>query len=82
MRRTVDELKELKELKLGILYIGLESGDDEILKRICKNVTSQQVIEAVKGSKPPVFSRPLPSFWVSVVRRIVKNMPSPRLSIE
>ena len=51
LRRTVDELKELKDLKLGILYIGLESGDDDILKRICKNVTSQQAIEAVKKVK-------------------------------
>jgi radical SAM superfamily enzyme YgiQ (UPF0313 family) len=51
LRRTVDELKELKDLKLGILYIGLESGDDDILKRICKNVTSQQAIQAVKKVK-------------------------------
>ena len=51
LRRTDDELKELKELKLGILYIGLESGDDDILKRICKNVTSQQAIQAVKKVK-------------------------------
>jgi radical SAM superfamily enzyme YgiQ (UPF0313 family) len=51
LRRTVDELKELKAQKLGILYIGLESGDDEILKRICKNVTSQQAVEAVKKVK-------------------------------
>ena len=51
LRRTVGELKELKALKLGILYIGLESGDDEILQKICKNVTSAQVIEAVKKVK-------------------------------
>ena len=51
LRRSVDELKELKKLKLGILYIGLESGDDEILKKICKNVTSAQTIEAVKRVK-------------------------------
>ncbi|MGP8081181.1 MAG: radical SAM protein [Dehalococcoidales bacterium] len=51
LRRTVDELKELQALKLGILYIGLESGDDEILQRICKNVTAAQVIEAVQKVK-------------------------------
>ena len=51
LRRSLDELKELRALKLGILYIGLESGDDEILQKICKNVTSQQVIEAVKRVK-------------------------------
>jgi radical SAM superfamily enzyme YgiQ (UPF0313 family) len=51
LRRSVDELKELKALKLGILYIGLESGDDEILKRICKNVTAAETVEAVKKVK-------------------------------
>ena len=51
LRRSVAELKELKKLKLGILYIGLESGDDEILQKICKNTTSQQVIEAVQRVK-------------------------------
>jgi radical SAM superfamily enzyme YgiQ (UPF0313 family) len=51
LRRTVDELKELQALKLGILYIGLESGDDEILKKVCKNVTAAQVVEAVKKVK-------------------------------
>lgn len=51
LRRSVDELKELKKLKLGILYIGLESGDDEVLKYVCKNVTAQEVVAAVKKVK-------------------------------
>jgi len=51
LRRSVDELKELRDRKLGILYIGLESGDDEVLKNVCKNVTAQQTIEAVKKVK-------------------------------
>jgi radical SAM superfamily enzyme YgiQ (UPF0313 family) len=51
LRRTVGELKELQALKLGILYIGLESGDDEVLKKVCKNVTAAQVVEAVKKVK-------------------------------
>jgi radical SAM superfamily enzyme YgiQ (UPF0313 family) len=51
LRRTVEELKELKALKLGILYIGLESGDDDVLKKVCKNVTAAQVVEAVKKVK-------------------------------
>jgi radical SAM superfamily enzyme YgiQ (UPF0313 family) len=51
LRRTITELKELRDRKLGILYIGLESGDDEVLKNVCKNVTAQQTIEAVKKVK-------------------------------
>ena len=46
LRREVDELKALKELKLGMVYMGVESGDDEILRNIGKGVDSQQIIEA------------------------------------
>jgi radical SAM superfamily enzyme YgiQ (UPF0313 family) len=31
LRRSLEELKALKEQKLGILYMGVESGDDEVL---------------------------------------------------
>ena len=51
LRRSPNELRDLKDLKLGILYMGLESGDDEILKRIGKGVTSEQVIEAGRKVK-------------------------------
>ncbi len=53
LRKSVEELKALKELGLGIIYLGLESGDPEVLKRIKKNGTVDQVIQAarrVKGS--------------------------------
>jgi len=53
LRKSVEELKALKELGLGIIYLGLESGDPEVLKRIKKNGTVDQVIHAarrVKGS--------------------------------
>ena len=46
LRRSYDELVQLKKLKLGILYMGVESGDDSILKKIGKGVTSRQIIEA------------------------------------
>jgi radical SAM superfamily enzyme YgiQ (UPF0313 family) len=51
LRRSVEELNTLRKLKLGILYIGLESGDDEVLEHVCKNVTAKQTIEAVKKTK-------------------------------
>jgi len=51
LRKNLDELKELRELKLGFVYMGVESGDDEILKRIGKGVTSAQLIEAGKKAK-------------------------------
>jgi radical SAM superfamily enzyme YgiQ (UPF0313 family) len=46
LRRSVDELKALKELKLGILYMGVESGDDEVLTRIKKGATHEEMVEA------------------------------------
>jgi radical SAM superfamily enzyme YgiQ (UPF0313 family) len=51
LRRSKDELKELRQLKLGIFYTGLETGDDELLRKIGKGVTSDEVIEAGKRVK-------------------------------
>jgi radical SAM superfamily enzyme YgiQ (UPF0313 family) len=46
LRLSVDDLKELKQLKLGILYIGLESGDDAALKHIDKCMTAEEIVRA------------------------------------
>ena len=46
LRRSVEELKALREQKLGILYMGVESGDDEVLRKIEKNATHDQMVEA------------------------------------
>jgi len=51
LRRSVDELKKLKELKLSIFYTGIESGDDEVLQKIGKGVNSSQMIEAGRKAK-------------------------------
>jgi radical SAM superfamily enzyme YgiQ (UPF0313 family) len=42
--KTLEELKALRQHRLGILYMGLESGDDETLKRINKGADSQEMI--------------------------------------
>ncbi len=42
--KTVEELKELKELGIGIVYMGLETGDDETLKAINKGANSEKMI--------------------------------------
>jgi radical SAM superfamily enzyme YgiQ (UPF0313 family) len=44
----VDELKALKDLKLGILYMGVESGDDQVLRRIKKGATHAEMVEAAR----------------------------------
>jgi radical SAM superfamily enzyme YgiQ (UPF0313 family) len=51
LRKDVEELKALKDLGVGIIYLGLESGDPEVLKRIKKNATVDQLICAGKRVK-------------------------------
>lgn len=51
LRRSVAELKRLKELKLGILYIGIETGDEALLRAIGKDLTYQQMVEAGRKVK-------------------------------
>jgi radical SAM superfamily enzyme YgiQ (UPF0313 family) len=51
LKKSVDELKELKALNLGIIYLGLESGNPEVLRRIKKNATVDQMIRAAKRVK-------------------------------
>jgi len=46
LKKEPSELCELKELGLGIIYLGLESGNIEVLRRIRKNATVQQMIHA------------------------------------
>ena len=51
LRRSLKELKTLKEQKLGILYMGVESGDGEVLQKIQKNANHHQIVEAAKKVK-------------------------------
>ena len=51
LRRSREELETLRDLKLGILYTGVESGDDEVLKSIEKGATHSEMVEAGKKVK-------------------------------
>jgi radical SAM superfamily enzyme YgiQ (UPF0313 family) len=51
LRRSPEELRRLGDLKLGILYVGVESGDDGILRRIRKGATHDQMVEAAHKVK-------------------------------
>ncbi|MCG8470530.1 MAG: radical SAM protein [Desulfobacterales bacterium] len=44
-KKSVEELKELKELGLAIAYMGLETGDDQTLAAINKGADSARMIE-------------------------------------
>ncbi|WP_372834964.1 radical SAM protein, partial [Pontibacterium sp.] len=49
--KTVEELQELRELGLGLLYIGAESGDDEVLAKIQKGETYRSTCDALLKAK-------------------------------
>jgi radical SAM superfamily enzyme YgiQ (UPF0313 family) len=51
LQRSVDELRILKEKKLGIVYMGVESGDDEVLEYVGKGVKHDQIVEAGHKAK-------------------------------
>jgi radical SAM superfamily enzyme YgiQ (UPF0313 family) len=44
--KTVDELRQLRENSLGIVYLGIETGDDDILRWAGKGVDSIENVEA------------------------------------
>lgn len=48
LRKSREELEELREHGIGIIYIGAESGSDKVLKNINKGATRAEIIESVK----------------------------------
>lgn len=46
LAKSSEELAELKAHGLNIVYLGVESGNEEILKSVCKGVTTDQMIAA------------------------------------
>ena len=49
--KTESELKELQGLGLKLIYVGIESGDDELLKLINKSETFDTTLEGLLKSK-------------------------------
>jgi radical SAM superfamily enzyme YgiQ (UPF0313 family) len=43
--KSPEDLIELREMGLGILYLGVESGDDEVRKRVKKGSSAQHCLE-------------------------------------
>ncbi len=51
LKKTTDQLKALKEDKLGIIYLGIESGDDVTLQNVNKGTNYQKIVEAGRRVK-------------------------------
>ena len=54
-RKSDAELSELRELGLGIVYMGLESGDDAILREMGKNGDAAFIVEQGRRAKAAGF---------------------------
>jgi len=49
--KTLKELKELRMHGLGIVYMGLETGDDITLRKICKGASASDMIQMGKKAR-------------------------------
>ena len=49
LNKSVDELRQLQEAGLTTTYLGVESGDDKVLKAVRKGVNSSEIIKAAKN---------------------------------
>ena len=51
LRKTDEELRQLKEAGVSMVYIGAESGSDEVLEHINKGETRRQLIDGVRKAE-------------------------------
>ena len=54
-RKSIEELKALRDAGLEMLYIGFESGDDDILRKINKGLTYKDYVSAMAKCKEVGF---------------------------
>lgn len=51
LSKSPDELRELRELGLSIAYLGAETGDEELLRKVRKGATYDQIVTAGRELK-------------------------------
>jgi radical SAM superfamily enzyme YgiQ (UPF0313 family) len=61
-RKSLDELEAIRQAGLDRLHVGLETGDDDLLKRVKKGVTGQEHIEGGKKAMAAGFQ--LSEYWM------------------
>lgn len=49
--KSLEDLQKLADLGLGLVYMGLESGDDQVLRRVHKRDDSDEMVKAVLKAK-------------------------------
>ena len=55
LQKTDEELQSLKEAGLDMIYLGIESGNDTVLKKVTKGATSEMIINSCKKAKQNGF---------------------------
>lgn len=55
LQKSADELRALKAAGLDMVYLGIESGNDKILKKITKGATSDMIIKSCNKAKDAGF---------------------------
>jgi radical SAM superfamily enzyme YgiQ (UPF0313 family) len=56
LRRKDVDLEKVRAAGLQLLYIGLESGSAEVLRRVCKGATPDQIVESCRRVKRAGFA--------------------------
>lgn len=50
-RKSAEELRDLRDHGLRLVYVGVESGSDAILKRIVKGATQDSIVSALEAAR-------------------------------
>jgi len=51
LKKTPEELQELKAMKLSLLYVGIETGAPKLLKKITKGASQKGIIQALQKAR-------------------------------
>jgi hypothetical protein len=51
LKKSVDDLRALRDAGLAMVYVGIESGDDEVLRLVDKRSTADEMIEGCLKAK-------------------------------
>lgn len=55
LQKSEEELQSLKATGLDMVYLGIESGNNKILKKVTKGATSQMIVDSCKKAKDAGF---------------------------
>jgi radical SAM superfamily enzyme YgiQ (UPF0313 family) len=55
LEKSSDELESLKNAGLDMVYLGIESGNDTVLKKVTKGATSKMIVDSCRKAKDTGF---------------------------